>query len=109
MEQIFWKLNIMSIGSDVLGNNHFRYRRVTPNIKKRMLNLANNRLSFTEIAKKLGLDPATVKYHLIEEEREKTLERARKSLRNNSRNEPAFFFTGVSRKEEEIQQKILEG
>lgn len=87
---------------------HFRFRKVTPDVKKRMLVLAENKLSFYAIAKRLGFDPSTVEYHLVEEKRNKALERAKRSFQNHSQsNDPEFFLQALAEKKRVYNRKYL--
>ena len=59
---------------------HFRYRKVTPEKLWVMKTLRVQGKTYYEIAEIIGVNYATVAYHLDKNQRENTLKRARRSL-----------------------------
>ena len=68
-----------------LGLEHFRYREVTPEILAMMRALRSQGKSYYKIADISDVNYSTVVYHLNSGQRQKTLNRARKSLAKNNR------------------------
>lgn len=58
---------------------HYRYRKVTPEIKEKMIKLRQKGIPYYKIGEKLGFSQNVVNYHLNPEQREKAIKRAEKS------------------------------
>jgi predicted transcriptional regulator len=68
-------------GKKQMSEEHFSYRKVTPEMVIQMKELKKQGLTTYDIAKKLGIAQATVIYHLNPKYRKKRILRARKQER----------------------------
>ena len=57
---------------------HYRYRKVTPEIKERMKEMRNDGMTYSKIGGIIGVYQSVVIYHLNPEVRKKTIKRTEK-------------------------------
>ena len=73
------------LDSQTIQRHHFRYRKITPEDKQLMRSLCAYGLSQAQIATVFECCRQVVCYHLDEEQRMKTIERAKKSIERNGK------------------------
>jgi DNA-binding CsgD family transcriptional regulator len=108
----------MKIGQDVIAGRqikHFRYRKITPQIRDEMLRMKENGMTYSEIAHIYGLHPSTVIYHLDTRQHRNILNRARKLLAERRGAEKTVrekkynteYFKDRYHNDEEFRMKVI--
>jgi transcriptional regulator with XRE-family HTH domain len=96
-----------------MSKEHFSYRKVTPEMVKKMKELRKQGLTTYEIAEKLGVAQMTVLYHLNPKYRKKTILRSKKEyeLKGKSSIDKEYIREYLKKRyseNEEFREKVKE-
>jgi hypothetical protein len=91
----------------------YKYRKVNPEIEKKMIALRKKknglkRISYKEIGEKFGVSEVTVEYHVNKEFRERFKERIRKKCKRNSKEYNSKYQKDRYNNDPEFRKKSIE-